>query len=75
MAQNFWTAIWAWSVCMVITILVSLVTKPRKEEDLVGLVYSLTKRTSEGNLPWYQRPEALAIAVLVLALILNIIFW
>jgi SSS family solute:Na+ symporter len=75
MAQNFWTAIWAWSVCMVITILVSLVTRPRKEEDLIGLVYSLTKRTSEGDLPWYQRPEALGIAVLVLALILNIIFW
>jgi SSS family solute:Na+ symporter len=75
MAQNFWTAIWAWSVCMVITVLVSLVTQPRKEEDLVGLVYSLTKRTSEGHSPWYQRPEALGITVLVLALILNIIFW
>jgi len=75
MAQNFWTAIWAWSVCMVITTLVSLVTQPRKEEELVGLVYSLTKRTSEGHLPWYQRPEALGILVLVLAVILNIIFW
>ncbi len=75
MAQNFWTAIWAWSVCMVITILVSLVTQPRREEELVGLVYSLTKRTSQGDLPWYERPEALGIFVLVLALILNIIFW
>ena len=75
MAQNFWTAIWAWSVCMVITTLVSLVTRPRQEEELVGLVYSLTKRTSEGHLPWYQRPEALGIFVLVLAVILNIIFW
>jgi SSS family solute:Na+ symporter len=51
------------------------VTQPRKEEELVGLVYSLTKRTSEGHWPWYKRPEALGIAVLVLALILNIIFW
>jgi SSS family solute:Na+ symporter len=75
MAQNFWTAIWAWSVCMVVTTLVSLVTRPRKEEELVGLVYSLTKRTSEGGLPLYQRPEALAVLVLVLALVLNIIFW
>jgi len=75
MAQNFWTAIWAWSVCMVITTLVSLVTRPRKEEELVGLVYSLTKRTSEADLPWYQKPEALGILVLVLALVLNIIFW
>jgi SSS family solute:Na+ symporter len=75
MAQNFWTAIWAWTVCMVITILVSLVTQPRKEEELVGLVYSLTKRSSEGHLPWYQRPEVLGVVVLGLALILNIIFW
>jgi solute:Na+ symporter, SSS family len=75
MAQNFWTAIWAWSVCMEVTILISLVTQPRKEEELVGLVYSLTPRISEGPLPWYRRPEALAIVVLVLALILNIIFW
>jgi len=75
MAQNFWTAIWAWSVCMVTTILISLVTQPRKEEELVGLVYSMTKRTSEGHLAWYKRPEALAVFVLVLALILNIIFW
>jgi SSS family solute:Na+ symporter len=75
MAQNFWTAIWAWSVCMVVTILISLVTQPRKEEELVGLVYSLTPRISESHSPWYKRPEALAILVLVLALILNIIFW
>src|SRR5580658_10799939 len=75
MAQNFWTAIWAWSVCMVVTVLVSLVTQPRKEEELVGLVYSLTPRISEGQLPWYKRPEALAILVVVLVLILNIIFW
>jgi SSS family solute:Na+ symporter len=75
MAQNFWTAIWAWSVCMVVTILVSLVTQPRKEAELVGLVYSLTARISEGQLPWYKRPEVLGIAVLVLAVILNIIFW
>ncbi len=75
MAQNFWTAIWAWSVCFVVTILVSLMTRPRKEEELVGLVYSLTKRSSDGHLPWYQRPAVLGVVVLGLALILNIIFW
>ena len=75
MAQNFWTAIWAWSVCFVVTILVSLMTRPRKEEELTGLVYSLTKRSSDGHLPWYQRPVVLGVVVLGLALILNIIFW
>ena len=42
MAQNFWTAIWAWSACFLVTIAVSLVTRPKPEEELAGLVYSLT---------------------------------
>jgi SSS family solute:Na+ symporter len=75
MAQNFWTAIWAWTACFVVTILVSLVTRPRKEAELTGLVYSLTERISDGRLPWYQRPAILGIVVLGLAVILNIIFW
>ena len=75
MAQNFWTAIWAWSACFVITILISLATKPRKEEELKGLVYSLTERASEGHLPFYKRPLALGLVVLALTLTLNLIFW
>jgi SSS family solute:Na+ symporter len=75
MAQNFWTAIWAWTACFVITILVSVITKPRKEEELVGLVYSLTERTRDEHLPWYQRPAWLGAGVLALTLILNIVFW
>ncbi len=74
MAQNFWTAIWAWSCCFLVTILISLLTTPRKDEELVGLVYSLTKRVSDGDLPWYQTPAALGVGVLGLALILNIVF-
>ena len=75
MAQNFWTAIWAWSACFVITILISLATKPREEAELKGLVYSLTERPSEDHLPFYKRPLALGLIVLVLALALNLIFW
>jgi SSS family solute:Na+ symporter len=75
MAQNFWTAIWAWTACFIITILVSVITKPRKEVELAGLVYSLTERTRDEHLPWYQRPAWLGAGVLALALILNIVFW
>jgi SSS family solute:Na+ symporter len=75
MAQNFWTAIWAWTACFVITILVSVITKPRQEADLVGLVYSLTERTRDEHLPWYQRSAWLGAGVLALALMLNIVFW
>lgn len=74
MAQNFWTAIWAWVVCFVVTIAISLFTRPRKESELAGLVYSLTRKPSEGHLRWYQRPAYLGVLVLVLATVLNIVF-
>ncbi len=75
MAQNFWTAIWAWCTCFVVTIVVTLVTKPRPDGELVGLVYSLTRKPEEGHLPWYKRPVALAVVVSVLTVLLNIIYW
>ena len=73
MAQNFWTAIIAWVTCCVVTIAVSSFTKPRPDEELVGLVYSLTERPTEVEQSWYQRPTTLAIVVLVMAVILNVI--
>ncbi len=75
MAQNFWTAIWAFTGCLVVTIVVSLMTKPRNEDELVGLVYSLTKRETEHHLPWYQRPAWLGAFVLLLVAGLNVVFW
>jgi SSS family solute:Na+ symporter len=76
MAQNFWTAIFAWTVCFLVTILISLVTRQQKSDaELTGLVSSLTPRVSEAHVVWYQRPAAVGVVVLVLVLILNIIFW
>ena len=74
MAQNFWTAIYAWTTCFLITIMVSLLTRPHKEKELVGLVYSLTERPTQHGLRWYQRPAVLAIVVLAATALLNIIF-
>ncbi len=74
MAQNFWTAIYAWTACFVVTILVSFLTTPRKEGELVGLVYSLTDRPKEESTHWYLRPAALAVIVLGVTLLLNIVF-
>jgi SSS family solute:Na+ symporter len=74
MAQNFWTAIFAWTTCFVVTILVSLATRPRAEKELVGLVYALTERPRETHLPWYVRPASLAVLVLFVTLVLNVIF-
>ena len=74
MAQNFWTAIWAWSTCFVVTLLVSLVTKARAEAELKGLVYSLTERLKSDAEAWWRRPAVLGVIVLALTLALNIIF-
>jgi SSS family solute:Na+ symporter len=75
MAQNFWTAIYAWTVCFVVTIAASLLSKPRPDRELVGLVYSLTDKPSDAGLPWYSRPMTLALIVLSLTLVLNIVFY
>jgi len=74
MAQNFWTAIFAWTTCFVITIVVSLLTRAYEEKELVGLVYSLTERPTQQGLHWYQRPVVLAVVVLTATALLNIVF-
>ena len=58
-----------------LTIAVSLVTRPRSDAELVGLVYSLTERPSDGHLPWYQRPVVLGVIVLACVGALNVMFW
>ncbi|MEP7347756.1 MAG: sodium:solute symporter family protein, partial [Gemmatimonadaceae bacterium] len=63
LAQTFWTAIIAFSTCLAVTIVVSLMTRPRPEEELKGLVYSLTPRPSEEAMPWIKRPKVLGVGV------------
>jgi SSS family solute:Na+ symporter len=75
MAQNLWMAIFAWSTCFVVTLLVSLATRPRPEEELRGLVYSLTPRVIDAQDAWYKRPAVLACIVGAFVIVLNVIFW
>lgn len=77
MAQNFWTAIIAFTVSATLTVFLSLVTKQQKTDaELHGLVYSLTPRELvDKTIPWYQRPLGLAIIVGVISIVLTIMFW
>jgi SSS family solute:Na+ symporter len=76
MAQNFWTAIFAWTACFTATIVISLATSRNKsDEELKGLVFSLTPRQPDRRLPWLKRPATLGVIVLGLTLVLNLIFW
>ncbi|HPT20594.1 MAG TPA: sodium:solute symporter family protein [Bacteroidales bacterium] len=76
MAQNFWTAIIACSIATIVTVAITLVTKQKRTEaELKGLVYSLTPKLEEEDVPWYQRPSGLAVIVGVIFVILTIMFW
>jgi SSS family solute:Na+ symporter len=75
MAQNFWTAIWAFVTCFLVTIVVSVLTRPRPDAELVGLVYSLTERPKDDAKVWYMRPATLGAFVLGATLLLNIVFY
>lgn len=76
MAQNFWTAIFAWTTCFILTMVISLATQQKKSpEQLKGLVYSLTPRPKEEAGPWYKQPAMLGGVVLAMTVALNIIFW
>ncbi len=75
MAENMYRALWSWIICVIVTVVVSLMTRPKPETELAGLVYGATEIPSEGHLPLYQRPIFLAGIVLVIFVILNVIFW
>ena len=76
MAQNFWMAIVAWTSCFVLTIVISMATVRNKtDEELKGLVYSLTPKPKSENEPWYQQPVTVGILVLAATVVLNILFW
>src|SRR5512133_1660012 len=76
MAQNFWTAIYAFVTALSLTVIISLLTKRVKSDaELDGLVYSMTAPLNDDDVVWYQRPWFLAVIVAVICIILTILFW
>ena len=75
MAENMYRALWSWLICVIVTVAVSYVTKPKPVEELTGLVYGCTELPGEGDLPLWKRPIFWAVISAVLFLILQWIFW
>jgi len=75
MAENMYRALWSWIVCATVTIVVSLLTRPKPVEELTGLVYGCTQLPSEGHLPIWKRPIFWAGVSLAVFLVLQWIFW
>jgi SSS family solute:Na+ symporter len=76
MAQNFWLASFAFLVCFFLTVGISLATKRTKtDEELSGLVYSMTPRLPDDERHWLLRPAVLGVILLGCCVVLNVIFW
>jgi SSS family solute:Na+ symporter len=75
MAANFWRAWWAWLICFGTTILISLFTKKRPKEELVGLVKGLTPKADTGEIAFTRKPEFLALIAALVLIILNVLYW
>jgi solute:Na+ symporter, SSS family len=75
MAENMYRGLWSWLICVIVTVAVSLITRPKPKHELAGLVYGVTQLPSEGHLPLLRRPIFWAAASFALFLILQWIFW
>jgi SSS family solute:Na+ symporter len=75
MAENMYRALWSWLVCVTVTVLVSLVTKPKTDEELNGLVYGATVIPDDGATAIWHKPIFWAGIVSVVFIALNIIFF
>ncbi|MGB6157227.1 MAG: Na+/galactose cotransporter, partial [Acidobacteriaceae bacterium] len=75
MAEDMYRALWSCLVCVIVTVVVSLVTKPRPIAELAGLVYGASNVPKEQDDHWYQKPIVWASAIAAVFVVLNIIFW
>jgi solute:Na+ symporter, SSS family len=80
LSASFWQSIWAFVVGVVVLVAVSLVTKPKPEHELRGLVWGLTRKDEpEVNVDsrdklWWRSPALLGGVALAILVVLNIIF-
>jgi SSS family solute:Na+ symporter len=74
MAESLYRMLWSWMAGFAVTVMVSLVTKPKTEEDLVGLVYGCTQLPEQGHYPLMQRPVFWGAAAIFIFLYLQWLF-
>lgn len=75
MSENMYRALWSWIVCVVVTVVVSLMTKPKPDAELKGLVYGVTEIPHEEHASLFHKPAFWAVVVSVVLIVLNILVW
>ncbi len=75
LAEDMYRALWSALIGIIVTVGVSLITKPKPDAELVNLVYGLTDIPKEATMPLIQRPAFWAAVVVVILALLQWIFW
>ena len=75
MAENMYRALWSWVVCVLVTVVVSVMTEPKPDSELVGLVYGVTPVPHEVDVPLWERPTFWAVVVAGVFVIFNMVLW
>jgi SSS family solute:Na+ symporter len=74
-AQNMFRALWSCLICVIVTVVVSMITKPKPDSELKDLVYGLTPIPRDENVSMFHSPVFWGAVVAVVFVILQIIFW
>jgi SSS family solute:Na+ symporter len=75
MAENMYRALWSCIICALVTVIVSLLTTPKPESELKGLVYGATDIPAETYVTVFHRPWFWATVVGVVFIALQIAYW
>lgn len=75
MAENMFRALWSWLICVGVTVVVSLMTRPKSDAELDGLVYGATVIPHDGATTLWQKPIFWAGVVTVVFIAINIILF
>jgi len=75
MAEDMYRALWSWLICVIVTVVISLATRPKPAAELTGLVYGETELPTDGHLPLVKRPIFWAAVALAILILLQWIFW
>lgn len=75
MAENLYRALWAFVVCILVTFVVSMMTKPKTLLELNGLVYGATEIPDEGPVPLIKNHWFWAAVVIVMFFVVNLVFF
>ncbi len=74
-AQNMFRALWCCLICVIVTVAVSMITRPKPASELTDLVYGLTPIPKEEHVTIFHSPLFWGAVVAIVFVVLQIMFW